>query len=361
MTDIGLNGDSIISADIVKIGNGSDIISADYFISLLEFAWEKGVEPQDFLLGTEVPLSILTMPSAFVGFDSMARAVENTLNRIGTPSMAIEYGKRLSLSQHGALGLATRSSENLLACSELFSTYISTRSSRPDVFTFEVSHDRLCISIESKSESDAIAARFYITSLIIICDTFCRVLTGMVNEIVDTHVSIAFESPGEIDNSILPLGMILNFDQPAHKISFPLALAQKPLVQFNPQLVTLATDLCQEELAKIGSTNSISYVVRSLMRFPDGKLLNIEKVAESLNMSSRTLKRKLSLEGTSFQRIKDSERLSKSVFLLEFSKDSINSIAEKLGYSDVSNFNKAFVRWNGYSAAEYRKNLIKQR
>lgn len=360
MTDIRLNGDNSITANIVKIGKGIDLLSAEYFISLLEFAWERGMEPQDFLRGTEVPLSILTVPSAYIGSDSMTRAVENTLNRFESPSLAIEYGKRLSLSQHGALGLASRSSENLLACTELFTTYISTRSSRPDVFTFEVINDRLCISLVSESdrESNVPAARFYTTSLVMICDTFIRALTGMANEAVDTHISIAFPSPGEIDDSVLPLGMVLNFDQPTHKISIPLALAQKPLVQFNPQLVTMATDQCQEELAKMGNSNSIGNIVRSLIRFPDGKLLNIEKISESLNMSSRTLKRKLSLEGTSFQKIKDSERLKKSVHLLEFSSDSIDSIAEKLAYSDASNFSKAFLRWNGCTPAEYRKNLL---
>lgn len=357
MTDIRLNGDSTISAEIVKVGRGSEMFSADYFISLFEFAWEKGMEPQDFMQGTDVPLSILASPSAYVGSDSMAKAVENILNQLGTPSLPIEYGKRLSLSHHGALGLASRSGANILACAEIFFSYVSTRSSLPDVFTFGVANDRMYINFESESKINMATARFYTTSLLIICDSFIRTLTGMVDEIVDTHVSIAFESPGEIDNTVLPLGMVLSFNQPTHKISIPLALAEKPLVQFNPQLATLAINMCQEELAKIGKANSISNIVRSLIRFSEGKLLNIEKIAESLNMSSRTLKRKLSLEDISFQKIKDSEHLKKSVYLLAFSNDSIDSIAEKLGYSDASNFSKAFLRWNGCSPAEYRKTL----
>jgi AraC-like DNA-binding protein len=42
--------------------------------------------------------------------------------------------------------------------------------------------------------------------------------------------------------------------------------------------------------------------------------------------------------------------------LLEDPRLSLESVAEKLGYSDVANFNRAFKRWTGLTPSGWRKN-----
>ena len=72
-------------------------------------------------------------------------------------------------------------------------------------------------------------------------------------------------------------------------------------------------------------------------------------------MSVATLKRKLKAEGESFQQIKDGQRLKQAEALLSEGNLNIDQIADRLGYSDASNFSKAFKGWTGITPSQFRK------
>ena len=72
-------------------------------------------------------------------------------------------------------------------------------------------------------------------------------------------------------------------------------------------------------------------------------------------MSSRTLKRRLQQRGTSFQDLLDLVRMGQAKRLLFETSQSIDAIASTLGYSDASNFSRAFKRKEGVTPAVYRR------
>jgi AraC-like DNA-binding protein len=78
-------------------------------------------------------------------------------------------------------------------------------------------------------------------------------------------------------------------------------------------------------------------------------------VAFDLNVSQRTLNRRLQVENTSFRHIK-SQALAQwaKQYLLETER-SVEAIAEELGYKDTANFRRAFRKSEGCSPIEYRQ------
>jgi AraC-like DNA-binding protein len=72
-------------------------------------------------------------------------------------------------------------------------------------------------------------------------------------------------------------------------------------------------------------------------------------------MSAATLNRKLKAEQRSFQQIKDDLRYNKAQRLLRDTTLSVDQIADQLGYSDASNFAKAFKGWSGSSPSQFRQ------
>jgi AraC-like DNA-binding protein len=80
-------------------------------------------------------------------------------------------------------------------------------------------------------------------------------------------------------------------------------------------------------------------------------------VAEKLNLSVSTLRRQLSVEGTSFQLLKDECRYTAAMRYLGSSELSLNEIARLLGFDDSSAFFRAFRRWSGTTPAAYRRQL----
>ena len=79
-------------------------------------------------------------------------------------------------------------------------------------------------------------------------------------------------------------------------------------------------------------------------------------IAGKIGMTSRTLRRRLTAEGLSFQQVLDECRMQ--IVTLEFRTKKIVSLSEtalKLGYSEHSTFSRAFSRWTGLAPQEYRK------
>ena len=83
--------------------------------------------------------------------------------------------------------------------------------------------------------------------------------------------------------------------------------------------------------------------------------LTAEGVANTLNMSVRKLHRLLSNEGTSFRVLRRDVLQSAAREALSFTDASVSEIAVKLGYSEISAFNRAFKREEGVSPLQYRK------
>ncbi|MCV6615550.1 MAG: AraC family transcriptional regulator [Cellvibrionaceae bacterium] len=82
---------------------------------------------------------------------------------------------------------------------------------------------------------------------------------------------------------------------------------------------------------------------------------NVETVAKSLSMHSRTLHRQLSAEGTTFKELLNDNRHSLACDFLRNTQLSLVQICLCLGYSDATAFSRAFKRWENCSPAEWRK------
>ena len=82
---------------------------------------------------------------------------------------------------------------------------------------------------------------------------------------------------------------------------------------------------------------------------------NQQSVACALNMSRSTLKRRLTREHTHFQAVLTHFRKENAVRLLLGTTLSLEQIAEKLGYSDQTNFSHAFRQWSGMTPGQFRK------
>jgi AraC-like DNA-binding protein len=82
--------------------------------------------------------------------------------------------------------------------------------------------------------------------------------------------------------------------------------------------------------------------------------LSKQGVAEKMHMSARNLQLKLAEKETTFQDTLDTTRQNLASGYIEQSHLAITEIAYLLGFSDASNFTRAFRRWHGVSPRDYR-------
>lgn len=81
----------------------------------------------------------------------------------------------------------------------------------------------------------------------------------------------------------------------------------------------------------------------------------IDEVARRLGSSRATFARRLARLGTSFQELKDAVRRDHAIALLSGTSASVADIAEQLGYSAASAFQRAFRDWTGVSPGAIRR------
>ena len=153
----------------------------------------------------------------------------------------------------------------------------------------------------------------------------------------------------------------LAFNYPENQIIFDKAILDRPLASSLPAYHHHIGEKAAEQLEKLVSSYKVTRKVVDYIEHHMGKSgIGIEDVARSLNMTPRTLQRKLKLENTSFVELRDRLRREKAQAYLLHSDISIGSLAILLGFSDVSTFYHAFKRWKGISPGEFRKRKLSE-
>jgi AraC-like DNA-binding protein len=94
-------------------------------------------------------------------------------------------------------------------------------------------------------------------------------------------------------------------------------------------------------------------VTRLLVEEP-GRFDDMETIAARMNITSRTLRRRLQAEGTSFLALLADVRCTLAKQYLTTTRMTTEDIAEALGFSDAANFRHAFRRWTGRRPGEFR-------
>jgi AraC-like DNA-binding protein len=84
---------------------------------------------------------------------------------------------------------------------------------------------------------------------------------------------------------------------------------------------------------------------------------SLERVAEHLGLSARTLQRKLQDLGTTHNELVDQIRHELATRYLAEKEMAICEVAYLLGFSEPSSFHRAFKRWTGTTPKDYRLRL----
>ena len=112
---------------------------------------------------------------------------------------------------------------------------------------------------------------------------------------------------------------------------------------------------CQLLLARMKKSSGFVERVRQLIVARPGYFPDIDYVAAKLNIISRTLRRRLADEGSSYQQILADVRYQLAQEYLSTSSLPLEEIAAMLGYSTPGNFSHAFKRWHGSPPSQFRQ------
>ncbi|WP_168188009.1 AraC family transcriptional regulator [Hahella sp. CCB-MM4] len=146
------------------------------------------------------------------------------------------------------------------------------------------------------------------------------------------------------------------FGMPATQFRLAKTLLSHPLDMSNPTGLAFAVEQCEQEfqLTQLKSDPVLDRVQREMV-FDSRGYPGLNDMADRLNLSARTLRRRLQQQGTRYKTLLDDARRRDAIKLLDDRAISIQKIAGLLGYQDPANFTRAFRQWTGHTPSQYRQ------
>lgn len=122
---------------------------------------------------------------------------------------------------------------------------------------------------------------------------------------------------------------------------------------YNPITLAHAVRLCEEQVRGLQPQQDLVSSIRLWLRARLQQPADMRAAAQALNLSERSLRRRLSEVGLSFRQLHEDVRRDASIDLIR-SGASIGVVAERIGFRDAREFRRAFKRWTGQAPTQYR-------
>ena len=169
-------------------------------------------------------------------------------------------------------------------------------------------------------------------------------------------VHFTYPKPKSLVNLEILFGTNLSFDQPKSSIFFHRDCLDFPMLQQDYQGSPDHSHPFQAFFEDEDPSDELLFSLKqSIAQYlPEGDV-TIDKLASKLNVSRRTLQRRLSERNTSFLNVLQEVRSQVALRYLADDRLAITEIAFLLGYADQGSFSSAFKGWHGVSPRDYRR------
>jgi AraC-like DNA-binding protein len=156
-------------------------------------------------------------------------------------------------------------------------------------------------------------------------------------------------------------GCPVRFKSDRNALVFRSSDLDRPFVTYNEELLTVIGSHVESELKALNKGMNVGEQVKqTLKRSMAGKRPTLQDVAQELGMSVRTLQRRLTDAGFTFQRLVEDTRRELACHYLKQAAMELNDAAFLLGFRDANSFFRAFHGWEGISPGEWRTRLRKE-
>lgn len=314
---------------------------------------ELGFSAEEVLVSTQLSAEKLDDTATLTSVSQYIEACKTAISLCPSPDIPFKVGSRLHLSAYGMYGYA------LMSCLSM-----------SDYFNLGVKYHNLAtptLTICWKEYPDK-AVWSFPDALI---SRPSRELGAFIIEQQFTQHVTHLEDVAGHKNP--PLRACFSYPTPKHAYLYEeflrceclfeqkecLLVYDASILDRKPQLAhkltaKLLQDMCDRLIGQAKISSGVTGDVYQVLMSHPGHYPNMEVVARTLNMTSRTLRRRLDEEGKTFSNIVDDVLSSLAQEYLRTTTMSTDDIAMLLGFSDGANFRRALKRWTGKTASQLR-------
>ncbi|UMZ09467.1 AraC family transcriptional regulator ligand-binding domain-containing protein [Pseudomonas sp. MPFS] len=151
----------------------------------------------------------------------------------------------------------------------------------------------------------------------------------------------------------------IQFSSHSDSLKLPKALLNQRLPLADPisHLAMLKLTQARERELETSAGSAIAHEVSTLLKSDIQRYSDLKAVAQALNISERTLRRRLAERTVTFKRLQSMARHQLANRLLSSTHLSLDAISQQLGFADPSSFVHAYHKWAGVSPGRFRRSL----
>ena len=317
---------------------------------LCRLGTDHGIPLALLLKGTDINPAMLHDSAAEIEASQEMRMIHN-LQACGRhiPGLGMEAGQRYHLTTYGIWGFALASSPTVRSAIDIALRYVHLTFTFAHYSVHEKNGDAL-LSIDDSTIPEAVRTLLLERDLVGVRNLFVEAL-GMT--VQAKYIHLRMPRPAYADAMLALFGQMPLFDQAQNCVAFDASLLDFPLPQANEHTKHMCETMCRELLQRRRARQGLAGRIRDRMLQMPIELPDMETIATEFHMTSRSLRRHLDKEGTSFRALSDEIRETLAEQLLRDGL-TVEEIAGRLGYTESSSFTQAFKRWKGMSPKAYR-------
>jgi AraC-like DNA-binding protein len=312
--------------------------------SVFPYLLARGEQPGKVLKRVGIPTHALLDPDAWISRDLFLALINAVASATGNPHCGIHIGEMESFLQFGAFGEAILDAPTLRAAIDVVCRRTPLIQTGTAIHLSENRRTaRLSYSFLGRTGENPAQ---YVQGVLVFFQKLLALTAGqraVVNVLFD-HVPS--QKSQELERVFGPR---LTFDADHNAIVFDRALLDLPLQSSAAARQMLPERPDEEEVVRAVLTNMSDHLVYE----PP----TLETTAAALGLHSRTLERRLSRWGATFESLLDEFRRTRSLQLLKQGTHTLSDIAFLVGYSDLAHFTRAFRRWTGRPPGGYVRAL----
>ena len=339
----------------VKIDQASGIVAGPYLQPVLEAAAARGVTAAALAQAAGLPADALSPLPEALPVEAYVRLLDAGADLADDTHFGLHVGECVKLGTYNVYGLI------LLSCRDFGQALQQT-------LRFEgLAHDlgrsalRLDAGMAEYRWDSTLpqASRHLAESVFAGIQVVGSWLAG--RPLPPAQISFRHARPDDCSEHRRIFGDDVSFDAHANLARFDAALLAWPVrnadVGLYPVLQQHAEQLLQEKRRAQVDTGIVAQVRGAIVRNLAQDRVRLATIAEEMNVTQRTLQRKLSEAGVTFQQVLDRTRHDLALDYLKRDRLSLAEIAFLLGYQEQSSFCHAFKEWTGVNPGAYRDSL----
>ncbi len=312
---------------------------------------EYGIDPEPIFLQADLPLATPESPQLRYPLVKMRKLWALSREASGDEAIGLKTGWYAKPTHFYAFGYSWLASSTLLGALQRFTRYfqlISTASVDVSLTETADSYALATIFPDASAAPPQEGIDCAMTALLALCDIIAEKKIRPIRVEMVRPATVYPEAYREA------LAAPIRFNADVGILHFDKATLRAPLPHGTPDIAK-ATDRIAEQYIETLDPRKVASQVRRLLidLLPSGKA-DQELVSSRLNRSTSTLQRQLQGEGMTYREVLESTQRSLANTYLRDRKHSHAQIAYLLGFSEQSNFSRAFKRWTSMSPRQYQ-------